>query len=125
MIKRWRHIGLLKLELIQKYPQLHEFLVNSILEDDPVIKREIANKYDSKIQEATTKIFENINTDSLKEELDVKRVTEIIIWVVQGYSNQLLNNIKRDPDWISKQDMNELIRDFDKYIELMRNVFYK
>lgn len=125
IIKRWRQIALLKIELIQKYPKLYEFLITSALEEDIEIKQELENQYKGVMADALQRLFENIDTSGFKEGLDIKRISEIIIWVAQGFSDREFDQIKRDPAYKSNLDMNALVDDFDRYLELLKNAFYR
>lgn len=125
IIKRWKQIVLLKIELIQKYPQLYDFMLTSTLENDLEIKQELENQYKSGIAEASQKMFENIDVSGFKEGLDSKRIAEIIFWVAQGFSNRELEHIKSDPAYRSQLDRQAMVDDFNRYLDLLQNAFYK
>ena len=125
IIKRWRQIALLKIEIIRKYPRLYDFVLSLALDQDTEIKQELESKQKILFADATQRLLENVDSSGFKEGLDIKRVSEIIIWVVQGFSNRELDYIKRDPGYKEKVDMDALVDDFDRYLELLQTAFYK
>lgn len=125
LIKRWRQIALLKIELIQQYPELYNFMLAAEVENDIEIKQELEKQNKSVFEDAAKRLFENIDTARFKEDLDIKRVSEIVIWVVQGFNNRELDHIRRDPAYKLQLDMNVLIDDFDQYLILLKDAFYK
>ncbi len=125
IIKRWRQIALLKIELIQKYPRIYDFVLSLAVEVDNEIKQELESRQKTIFVDATQRLLENVDSSGFKEGLDTKRVSEIIIWVVQGFSNRELEHIKHDPDYKTQLDMNAVVDDFDQYLKLLQNAFYK
>lgn len=125
IIKRWKQIVLLKIELIQKYPVIYDFILASAVDDSIEIKKELENQMKSVLEDSYKRLFNNIDTSGFKDGIDIKRVSEIIFWVAQGFSNRELDYLKRDPAYKSHLDMNALVEDFDLYIELLKSAFYK
>jgi AcrR family transcriptional regulator len=125
IIKRWRGIVILKIELIQKYPMLYDFIIASAVEDSMEIKQELEKRMKIISEEGYKRLFNNIDTSVLKDGMDIKRVSEIIFWVAQGFGNRELDHIKRDPSYKSHIDTNALVEEFDLYIELLKSAFYK
>lgn len=125
IVKRWKQIVLLKIELIQKYPVIYDFILASAVEDSIEIKQELENQTKSILEDSYKRLFKNIDTSVFKDGIDVKRVLEVIFWVAQGFSNRELDHLKRDPDYKSHLDINAMVDEFDLYIELLKNAFYK
>jgi len=125
IIKRWRQIAILKIDLIRKHPDLYDFLLASVTEDSIEIKQDIESKSKGILEEFYKKLLLNIDTSGFKEVLNIKRVSEIIIWVVQGFSNRELEKIKHNSLYKANYDVNAIMAEFDEYIELLENAFYK
>ena len=127
IIKRWRQIALLKIELIQRHPELYDFMIASATDDtvNVEIKQEIENKSKAIFDDFSVRLVENIDTSGFKEGLDIKRVMKIIIWVAQGFGNRELENLKHSPVYKKKYDLNVIMGEFDEYIELLKGAFYK
>jgi TetR/AcrR family transcriptional regulator len=127
IIKRWRQIALLKIEMIQNHRELYNFMLSSATDDsiDIDIKKELASSSNNIVQDFYKKLFEDIDTSGFKEGMDIKRVSEIIIWVVQGFSNNELEKLKHNFTNKLNFNVDEIMADFDEYIELLKNAFYK
>jgi len=127
IIKRWRQVALLKIELIKNYRELYDFMLSSATDDsiDIDIKKELASSSNNIAQDFYKKLFKNIDTSGFKEGMDIKRVSEIIIWVVQGFSNNELEKLKHNSTNKLNFNVDEIMADFDEYIELLKNAFYK
>jgi TetR/AcrR family transcriptional regulator len=76
------------------------------------------------LEDAYKRMFENIDTSGFKEGMDIKQVSEIIIWVAQGFGNRELEKLKHDSGYKSNYYLNA-VAEFDEYIELMKSAFYK
>ena len=122
MITRWRQIVLLKIELIRKYPDLYNFLLSAALDESAEIKQEFERKSKSILDDSYKRVLTNIDTSVFKEGLDEKRVSDMIIWVIQGFSNNELEKLKRNN---LAYDVNAIMADFDIYLDLLKNIFYK
>jgi TetR/AcrR family transcriptional regulator len=125
IIKRLRQIILLKVELIQKHPDLYNFIVTSVADDSVEIKAELENKYKSVTQDGFKKLFAGIDTSKFKEGQDIRRVLDILMWIAQGFNNRELDRLKQDSNYKSNYDINALMVEVDEYIELFKNAFYK
>lgn len=125
IIKRLKQIALLKIDLILKYPNLYEFLMASVTDDSFEIKLDIESKNKSILEDAYKRLLVDIDTSGYKEGMDVKRVSEIIIWAIQGFGNSELEKFKHDSVYKSNYDLNVIMSEFDKYIELLKSAFYK
>lgn len=125
VIKRLRQIALLKIELIQKHPDLYDFILSSMVEDSIEIKPELENKYKDAVQDGFSKLFSNIDDSKLKEGLDVRHVSEIIMWVAQGLGNRILEQMRQDTDYKSHFNVHAYMAEFDEYLAILESSFYK
>ncbi|WP_242834220.1 TetR/AcrR family transcriptional regulator [Clostridium pasteurianum] len=125
IIKRWRQIVTLKIQLVQKHPVLYDFLIASALDDSMEIKQEVENQAKGVLEDSYKRLFNNIDTSRFKAGMDIKRVLEIIFWVAQGFSNRELDHIKSDPTYRSHIDVNALVEEFELYLDLLKDTFYQ
>jgi len=125
ILKRWGQIAILKIELIQKHPDLYGFLLTSFSDDSNEIKKDLENIDKGILVDAYERLLVNIDTSVFKSGMDAKQVMEIIIWVTQGFGNHMMEKLKMDPDFKSNFDMSAAFAEFDGYMKLLRNAFYK
>jgi len=69
-------------------------MIASATDDSVEIKQELINKNKTIFEDSYKRLFENIDTSGFKKGLDIKRVSETIIWVVQGFGNGELEKLK-------------------------------
>jgi len=125
LIKKCRQLSVMKIEMVQKNPELYHFLLASMTDEsiDAQIKKERDAKNNNILSDAYKRIFANIDTSVFKEGIDVRRITEIIIWVMQGFGNKELENLRQSENKLDF-DLKAVMEDYDGYIELLKNAFY-
>lgn len=124
-IERWGQIALLKMALVQKYPVLYQLLLASSAEDNPEIKKEIDERTKNIYEDSFKKMLINIDTSIYKDGMDPSHVSEIIIWVTQGFANSKLERVKKDPAYRINFDVASAMPEFEEYMNLLKRAFYK
>ena len=94
IFKRIRQMALLKIDLIKKHPELYNFLYKAIIEDTPEVKEDLEQKNNQLLTNGYAKIFRDIDVKKFKETIDTDKVINIVIWTIEGFSNQILEKIK-------------------------------
>ncbi len=125
IIRRLRQIAILKLELIQRHPDLYNFLLTAFGEDNPEIRHELEDKNKDVFEKAYKALLENINILQFKDGLEPEKVLMIFLWVTQGLGNRELERIKLDPAYKVNYDLEKIMSEFDDYLVLLQKVFYK
>ena len=125
IIIRWGQIALLKIDLIHKYPVLYQFLIASSTEDNLEIKKEIDERTKIVYEDAYKRLLVNIDTSLYKAGMEASRISEIIIWVTQGFANTELEKFKNNPESKSTFDIAAIMPEFDEYMKLLKRAFYK
>jgi len=125
IIIRWGQIALLKIDLIHKHPVLYQFLIASSTEDNLEIKKEIDERTKIVYEDAYKRLLINIDTSLYKDGMEASRISEIIIWVTQGFANSELEKLKNNPDSKSNFDIAAIMPEFDEYMKLLKRAFYK
>jgi TetR/AcrR family transcriptional regulator len=123
-IKRWRQIALLKIELIKKHPDIYDFVLTCTVDDSAEIKQELESKNKNALGDGYKRLLVNIDTSSFREDLDIKRASDIIIWAIQGFGNRELDRIKGDRSYRAHFDLAAIMADFDEYLDLLKRAFY-
>lgn len=104
---------------------MYDFILASAVEDSKEIKQELENQMKNVLEDSYKRLFNNIDTSRFKAGMDIKRVLEIIFWVAQGFSNRELDHIKSDPTYRSHIDANALVEEFELYLDMLKDTFYK
>src|SRR5699024_12816409 len=71
-------IGLKKLRIQRKFPQVFDFLVSTKQEESAEVKEIIKQKVDPIYDESTNKMYEQIDYDKFREGIDIEKAIEIL-----------------------------------------------
>jgi len=118
--ERVKNIVILKASITNRYPFIYEFLQVAF---EGKSYDEIRNIADRKSSELSQKVYKsNIDFSLFKESLDMTVTMNIIKWTFENMGRQLWSKaIEND----LALDMDLISRESDKYIEALRNAFYK
>jgi TetR/AcrR family transcriptional regulator len=123
ILERLRNIFLLKLELINKYPAIFDFVSSAYFEKDPAVAELINNYTNQLFQDAQKEIFKDIDLSLFKANFDVQKAIDIIIYTFKGYSEAQASPEKHIEDYNKEHE--RYIREIDDYISVLRAAFYK
>src|SRR5699024_6861211 len=80
IFKRIENIGLKKLRIQRKVPQVFDFLVSTKQEESAEVKEIIQQKVDPIYDESTNKMYEQIDYSKFHEGIDIDKAIEILNW---------------------------------------------
>jgi hypothetical protein len=123
IFERLRQTCLLKIQVMQKYPWIFDFIKVVVFTDSNVVKDELKKR--SKMME--TSIFErfygDIDTSRFRSELDVEKAKQLIFWAVGGYAGEILEQF-RSKD-APPYDFEKIRAEFDGYLNELQKTYYK
>ncbi len=119
---RLRQTQCIKMELLNKYPEMFKFIEAANMENSE-IKNDLDNINKEELENASRRIFEEIDISKFKDDIDINKAINIIMWTFQGFNNKVLREAKVLD---SKQiEYNKAFAEADIYIEILKNCFYK
>ena len=123
IFERLRSMFLLKFELLNRYPAIFAFSASAYYEKDPAVTAKI-NEYTNLLYSDTqNEMLKDIDLSLFKENLDIEKVIDIIIFTLRGYSESQASPEKRAEDY--SKELERYIKEIDEYIAVLRSVFYK
>lgn len=120
IFKRIEKLGIKKLQIQRRFPQIFDFLLSLAKEESDQVKYIIKEKIHSIHEEGVTRIYENIDYSMFREDIDIKKAIEILNWTMFGFGEKALNQLN------SFEDVGEqYLQEWDSYSKLLKNCFYK
>jgi AcrR family transcriptional regulator len=123
LLKRLRNTFLLKLKLTHKYPAIFDFVATAFFEKDPAVAGKIHKAADQMYFDALKEILQDIDPSLFKENINIPKAVDIIVFTLRGYSEAQASPEKCVEDYSKEHE--RYIREMDEYITLLRTAFYK
>lgn len=120
---RFKEVQRVKLELLNKYPEMFKFLQNAYVETSGEVKPSLDDVKRDLLFVNANKVFEGIDESKFKDGLDMTKVMSIILWTFQGFIDDLLMKAKLTPE--NSIDYDKVFEEVDIYIKMFRDCFYK
>jgi TetR/AcrR family transcriptional regulator len=123
IFERMKTLMILKNKLMARHPEVFDFMVAASMETAKEVKEILNNTNPELIQASYSRLFENIDITKFRDGVDIKRAINIIMWTLQGFSNQELEKAKKLNQ--PHHDFDEAFKEAEVYIEMMKKAFYK
>lgn len=117
---RLKQVAMIKGGLTYKYPYIFDFFTNLIESMDYDTLMKYREDFAPGLME---KIYtHNIDYSKFKDGLDMEKTMKIINWVIEKYSMELLETLKRTKgSW----DYPKINQEFEEYMDILRKAFYR
>lgn len=123
IFERLRQTCLLKIQVMQRYPWIFDFVKVAVLTDSILVKDELEKKRNMVEKRSFERFYGDIDTSCFRSELDVDKAKQLIFWAVGGYADQILKKFK-DSD-ASQFNFDHIRVEFDGYLNELRKTYYK
>lgn len=121
IFEKYENVFQLKLKLLKTFPDIFDFLINSLSDESIEFKEELVTRY------GTAKnyniIFSNIDKSKFRSDIDVDAAIKMIELTFTGYGNGELSNMTENG--VTEELQNKWINDFKKYIKIMKKIYYR
>lgn len=123
IFERLRQTCLLKIQVMQKYPWIFDFVKVAVLTDSNMVKDELKKRRKMVETSSYERFYGDIDTSKFRSELDVEKAKRLIFWAVGGYAGELLEKF-RGTD-VPVCDFEKIRAEFDSYLNELRKTYYK
>jgi TetR/AcrR family transcriptional regulator len=107
----------IKIAVMKKHPAIPAFLTSMYFETDEEVREDIKTIL-SKSEGFRSKItFNGMDYSKFKKGIDAKLVMKMLVYIAEGYMNQISNR--------KEVDYEAFFKEFEKFMDLLRNNFYK
>ena len=94
-----------------------------LMESDKEIRTMMDNDYTAKYTEVIGKVYAEIDYTKFRDDINKTQIISIINWIIDGYSNSEIANLKRDD--LTEEKYRSWLKEIDEYMEILKKVFYK
>lgn len=123
ILKRLRQVQSVKFCLISKYPDMFNFIRAVNLEVSSEVKGDLETRNNEYFTESYNILLTDIETSRFRENVDIDRAINSIIWTLEGFAAR--EREKRERLLSNKLNYDEFLAELDMYFQLFKNSFYK
>lgn len=126
-IERCKQISKLKLIAYTEKPYILNFFAKIYTDKDKQnISKNLHKRLDELVELMPKILYQNIDTESFRSDLDKETIMKLIKWCSDGYQAELILNLQRVEmsDMLSKNDTTAW-QDYDKFLKNLKKIFYK
>jgi TetR/AcrR family transcriptional regulator len=117
------NLMILKSRMMLKYPEVFDFMISASMETAEEVKNELASTNTEQMHSSYARLFDHIDLGKFRDGTDIPRTINIIMWTLEGFSNQELEKAKQLNKGI--HDFDEAFKEAEVYIEMLKKSFYK
>lgn len=118
-----RQLTQLKIQVLNRHPEMYDFLSGAYLETSTEVKGELDDRNKVLIAIGQKYMNEGIDESVFKDGVDAKKALEIINWTVEGFTKREVAKVKNFE--LYKQNFDDVLKELDIYLEILKNSFYK
>lgn len=123
LFDRLRQSYLLQLKLFEKYPWIFELNKLMCETNSSEINKELDNRTQKEHLNCYPTLFDDIDESKFRNGLDILQCKQIIYWSNIGFTNQILEEIRKNREYSMESGI--YMKKMDDYFEELRKVFYK
>jgi len=120
IFKRMAAMGVTKFRIYKKHPAVFAFLKSTTRETSAEVKDELTGLQASVFKDGMEKSYKNIDFSKFREDMDIKKVMNIINWVIMGFAEQQLESVNSF-DEVTAEHLSE----WEIYFDILKRCFYK
>ncbi|MDK8181376.1 TetR/AcrR family transcriptional regulator [Paenibacillus sp. UMB4589-SE434] len=118
-----RQALLLKFDMIQRYPDVFDFLKTAYFENCDEIKPELEHYNKQLVASGYSTIFQDVDHSLFKEGTDVTRAIQVIFWTLEGFG------LQQQAKWKASRyediKIDEVMEEIDRYMQILKQAFYR
>jgi TetR/AcrR family transcriptional regulator len=120
---RIRQAVLIKMDLLNKYPEIFKFIEEAFFEDSPEVKAELEKKIKELNDFNIGKVYEGIDMSKFRDDMDIQKILKIITFTFEKLSDEELYKAKLSPT--HEIDYQKIQIEAEKYFKILTKAFYK
>lgn len=123
IFERLRQSYLLQIELLKKHPWIFDFIRMTANVNSDDIGKELEERVARKQAQCYPSMFDAMDESRLRKGLDIEKSKQLIYWANVGFTNQILECIRKSE--IAELDCDKYLAELDGYLQELRKLFYE
>lgn len=124
MLQRILDWAELKISVSLEEPKVYKFFISAFLNIPEELKKDIEKTYAKLYEKGLFLTFNGLDMSLFREDIDVKKSIDLIIFVIDGISKKYYNDIiTTDDNGLSS--LKKRSEELSEYIDILRKLFYK
>lgn len=123
IFKRLRKSYILQIELLKQHPWIFDFIMMSDMTNSEEINKKLEERVNKKLSQCQKQMFEIIDETKFRSGLNLERCKQIIFWTNVGFTNEILEDIRKSS--ITELDYDQILTQLDNYLNELKDIFYK
>ncbi|WP_096438338.1 TetR/AcrR family transcriptional regulator [Alteribacter populi] len=123
IIKRFRQASLLKQEILMKRPYLFDFMSMALITNTDHLMEELNDRRQKLEKYGYGRLYKNIDTTMFRDEMDVEKALQLLTWAMDGYRSAKERELKGKQ--LRREEYDVLFQEFDDYLKVLKQAFYK
>lgn len=118
----WK-MSLLAIELTFQYPILYKFLTKGVFSLNEVFPDGLPKDIHNPSGDIMIQIYQNTDISLFRDDIDMEKARNIIIWTMKGFSDKLLVYGSDIENY--KVHYDEITKELKEYLKILRKILYK
>lgn len=123
IFERLRQSYILQIDLLQQHPWIFDFIMISDITNSEEINKKLEERVNEKLARCQEEMFEIVDKNKFREGLNLERCKQLIFWANVGFTNEILENIRKSE--ITDLDYDKVLAELDGYLNELKEIFYK
>lgn len=125
VFERWIEFAAIKMRAAAQYPTISDFMINAFRDDASEAQGLLKGEYERFAEYFSDKIYEGLNYDKFKPDINTQKALQMIWWVLEGFSFSKQKE-QVDVDEIkSGEFVQAVINEVGDYLEILKKALYK
>lgn len=125
IFERFMRMSIRKMKIIQEEPLMNKLVFSTISNIPESLKHELTEWYSNYTSKYLPMLFENVDKSKFRKEIDSQKAIELIMICMDGLSTKYLQKYKSIPIEDIFNNIDEIMEDFNKYMEILKFGIYK
>lgn len=119
LFKRIEKLGLKKLQIQRKFPQVFDFLTAIVREESAEVKEDIQHIVNDIYKNGFEKLYQNIDYSKFRKDIEIQKAIDILNWTMFGFADKAIRQLD------TFEDIGErYIKEWEGYAKILKYSFY-